>query len=80
MAYFDNLKNRTTWQKDLRELKQEKIRRQKEGYVPKGMVKNVAVHNSKSSRVKITFNELVELEQKEIEKSKSASRTKSRVP
>ena len=76
MAYFDSAKNRVLWQRELSELRQERARREQQGFRPDSQA--VSEQTAERKRVRqITFREL---EQEEIEaiskKQPSRSRTK----
>lgn len=58
MAYFDSAKNRVLWQRALTELRAERERREKQGYVPDRDRPGKAQEKHSSGRVPITFSQL----------------------
>lgn len=58
MAYFDSAKNRAAWNRELDRLRQERTRREKEGYVP-GMERKEKVN---PHRRRVTYAQLLEQE------------------
>ncbi|MEF9940590.1 MAG: hypothetical protein RR225_03870 [Clostridium sp.] len=64
MAYFDSLKNQAIWKVELAALRSEKEARHREGYVPKNVPEQVKSNDS-VHRKKITFKDLMAMEQEE---------------
>lgn len=58
MAYFDSAKNRAAWNRELDQLRQERARREKEGYVP-GAETREALN---PHRHRVTYAQLLEQE------------------
>ena len=67
MAYFDSPKNRAKWERRLAGLREEKIRRQEEGYQPQEQKETVMEVNNNPFRKKINFKQLEEIERKSME-------------
>ncbi|MDO4294717.1 MAG: hypothetical protein Q4D90_00980 [bacterium] len=68
MAYFDSSKNRALWKRELDALREERERRQREGYTPDAQNVRTAKTAENPFRKKISFAELVE---QEVEASKT---------
>lgn len=56
MAYFDSAKNRALWLKELSSLREEKERREREGYSPDEAVRENKKENP--HRVRMTYTQL----------------------
>lgn len=67
MAYFDSPKNRAKWERRLAVLREEKIRRQEQGYQPQEQKEAVMEVNDNPFRKKINFKQLEEIERKSME-------------
>lgn len=68
MAYFDSSKNRALWKRELDALREERERRQREGYTPDAQNSKTARTAENPFRKKISFAELLE---QELEASKT---------
>ncbi len=62
MAYFDSPKNRAMWEKELKSLRQEKARRQQQGFAPDAATQKTAFSADVQMVRRISLEELVTMQ------------------